>query len=62
MIRGWTEIGKMLGHYAPEVKKVELSMNQRALMNKYEAMSDEELMAGIVIEGECTTEQTRTVQ
>jgi hypothetical protein len=61
MIRGWTEIGKMLGHYAPEVKKVELTMNQRALMNKYEAMSDEELMAGLVIEGEFTDE-TRTVQ
>lgn len=45
MIRGWSEIAKMLGLYAPEVKKVELSLGARNLQSKYEAMSDEELLA-----------------
>lgn len=45
MIRGWSEIAKMLGLYAPEVKKLELSMTARNLQSKYEAMSDEELLA-----------------
>jgi hypothetical protein len=55
MIRGYTEIAKMLGLYAPEVKVVQISMSQRAIANKYEAMSDEDLLKiaeGNVIEGE----------
>lgn len=57
VIRGWSEVGKVLGHYAPEVKKVELTMEQGKLRSKFEALSDEELLAiqeGRVIEGECT--------
>lgn len=50
MIKGWTEVGKILGHYAPEVKKVEMSMNAKRLQSKYEAMSDEDLVR--IIEGE----------
>lgn len=50
MIKGWTEVGKMLGYYAPEVKKVEITDNQKRLQSKFEAMSDEELLR--VIEGE----------
>ena len=50
MIKGWSEVGKMLGYYAPETKKIELSANTKRLQSKYEAMTDEELMR--VIEGE----------
>lgn len=56
VIKGWTEVGKILGHYAPEVKKIELSMEQDRLKSKFEALSDEELLAiqeGRVIDGEC---------
>lgn len=57
VIKGWTEVGKILGHYAPEVKKIELTMNQGRLKSKFEALSDEELLAiaeGSVIDGEAT--------
>ena len=56
VIKGWTEVGKILGHYAPEVKRIELSANQGRLRAKFEALSDEELLAiqeGRVIDGEC---------
>lgn len=59
MIRGWSEIGKMLGLYAPEVKKVEVTAGQRVIQSKFEVMSDEELLevisGGAVIDGECST-------
>ena len=45
MIKGWSEIAKMLGHYAPEVKKIELTSGQSNLSKKLEGLSDEELMA-----------------
>ena len=56
-IKGWTEIGKMLGFYEPERIKVEITMSQGKLKSKMEAMSDEELLAIAegrldVIEGE----------
>ena len=57
VIKGWTEVGKILGHYAPEVKKIELSMEQGRLRSKFEALSDEELLAiqeGAVLDGEYT--------
>ena len=50
MVKGWTEIGKMLGHYAPEVKRVEITDNQKRLQSKFTAMTDAELLQ--VIEGE----------
>lgn len=50
VIRGWTEIGKILGHYAPEVKTLNLNINQQRLRTKFESLSDEDLMA--IIEGE----------
>lgn len=52
MIKGWTEVGKMMGYYAPEVKKLEITGNQKRLQSKFEAMSDEDLMR--VIDGEAT--------
>jgi hypothetical protein len=55
MIRGWTEIAKMLGLYAPEVKKIEMSVTGGNILSKYETMSDEELIRiaeGRTVEGE----------
>lgn len=62
MIKGWVEVGKMLGLYAPEVKRVELTSGQRNIRSKFEIMSDEELLAiaegrETVIDGECITVQ-----
>ena len=59
MIKGWSETAKVLGLYAPEVKKLEISGNQKRLQSKYEAMSDMELLDIIegrvkLIEGEST--------
>jgi hypothetical protein len=57
VIRGWTEVAKILGHYAPEVKRIELSLGQARLRSKFEALSDEELLAIAereVIDGEAT--------
>lgn len=55
VIKGWSEVAKILGHYAPEKKVLELSVNQQRLRSKFEAMSDEELLEitrGHVLEGE----------
>lgn len=45
MISALREIGKMLGYYAPEVKRVELSGDSRGLISQLEGLSDEELEA-----------------
>ena len=45
VIKGWTEIGKILGHYAPEVKNVNLNLSTQRMRSKLEALSDEELLA-----------------
>ena len=52
VIKGWTEVAKILGHYAPEVKKIQLSLDQGRVRSKMEALSDEELLT--LIEGEST--------
>ena len=60
VIKGWTEVGKILGHYAPEVRKIELSLGQSQLRAKFEALSDADLLAiaeGRVLSGECTQEE-----
>lgn len=44
MIRGWTEVGKMLGFYAPEVKKLELTHGAKLVRSELEQMSEEELL------------------
>lgn len=53
VIRGWSEVGKMLGFFAPEVHQVEMSVGSAKLMDSYRAMSDQELLA--IIDGTCTT-------
>lgn len=55
MIAAWRELGKLLGHYAPEVKKVEKGINKRDLLGAMDQLTDEELLrlrGGRVIEGE----------
>lgn len=51
-IAGWREIAKMLGFYAPERPRVELSAGRQAELRRLEAMSDAELLvlAGVVEE------------
>lgn len=44
MIKGWSEIAKMCGYYAPETKKVDISISGKRLVDKFETMSDEELL------------------
>lgn len=58
MIKGWSEVAKILGHYAPEVKKIEMSMGAKRLQSKYEAMSDADLLS--IIDGTCV-DVTNTV-
>lgn len=52
MIAGAREVGKMLGLYAPEEKKIDLTVGQARLRSQFEGMSDQELLD--VIEGTST--------
>lgn len=55
MVAAWRELGKLLGFYAPEVKKLEKGINKRDLLSAMDQLSDEELLrlrGGRVIEGE----------
>jgi hypothetical protein len=45
MMRGWLEIAKMLDLYKPDAQNEALGASYEDLSAKYEAMSDEELMA-----------------
>lgn len=47
MIAGLREIGKMLGFYAPEVKKVDLNVAGQVELKRMNQMSDAELLAMI---------------
>jgi phage terminase small subunit len=54
-INGWKEVAKLLGHYAPEVKRIDLTLTQGRIKSKFEQMSDEELFemaSRNVLEGE----------
>ena len=44
MIRGWAEIAKLIGAYAPERRKIELSVDGERLQAQIAAMSDAELL------------------
>ena len=55
VIKGWSEVAKILGYYAPEVKQINLNISQQAMRSKFESMSDEELLRlsqGATIDGE----------
>lgn len=54
-IAGWREIAKVLGYYAPELRKVEISRTQQKAREELAALPEEELLklAGDdVIDGE----------
>lgn len=43
-IAGWREIAKICGHYAPEVKQIQLTAGQQAKRGELEALTDEQLL------------------
>lgn len=45
VIKGWVEVGKILGHTAPEVKVTHMTVNQMNIQSKFQSMSVEELLA-----------------
>lgn len=62
MVAAWRELGKLLGFYAPEVKKVERSFSKSDLKHAVEALGDEELRrlaGGRVVEGEVVEKDER---
>lgn len=57
MVAAWRELGKLLGFYAPEVKRLEKGINKRDLLAALDDLSDDELAQlsqGRVIEGKFT--------
>lgn len=57
MVAAWRELGKLLGFYAPEVKRLERGIGKGELKRALEDMSDEDLLKlsrGRVIEGKFT--------
>ena len=44
MIKGWEQIAKMAGYYAPDVKKIEVSIAAKRLTGQFERMTDEDLL------------------
>jgi phage terminase small subunit len=44
MIGGWREIAKILGYYAPETKRIELTGEQNQVLRKFEQLSDADLL------------------
>lgn len=44
LVSAWREIGRVIGCYQPETKRVELSAEGQALQYRYAGMSDEELL------------------
>lgn len=61
VIKGWTEVAKILGHYAPEVKTVNLNIGQQRLKSKFEALSDEDLLALINNGGDVVDVESKTI-
>lgn len=59
MVNGWREIGRMCGYYAPEVKKIDVNITAKRVIDKLETLSDSELAdmieeSATIIEGEAT--------
>lgn len=44
MISGWREIGRMCGYYAPEVKKIDINITAKRVIDKLETLSDDDLV------------------
>lgn len=45
VIKGWVEVGKILGHCTPEVRVQNMTINQMHVRSKFESMSLEDLLA-----------------
>lgn len=45
VIRGWVEVGKILGHAQPDTRITNLTINQMQMRSKFEGMPLEELLA-----------------
>jgi len=61
LVRAASELGKMLGHYAPEVKKVEHGVDIDSVKKAVAQLSEEELIKlarGRIVEGEVLHVQT----
>lgn len=59
-VAAWRELGKLLGFYAPEVKKIEKGINKAELKKALADMSDDDLLRianGRVIEGTVTSRE-----
>ena len=44
MISGWREIAKLCGYYAPEIKKVDINITAKRVIDKLETLSDNDLL------------------
>ncbi len=44
MIKAWAEVARMCGYYAPETRKIDISISAKRMVDKFETMSDEELL------------------
>ena len=53
MVAGWREIARICGYYAPEQKRINITVSGAVQLSQIEDMSDEEL-AKLIIEGEST--------
>jgi len=44
LIKAWAEIAKMCGYYAPEVKKIDISIAAKRVASQMERLTDDELL------------------
>jgi phage terminase small subunit len=55
MVAGWREIGRMCGYYAPEVKKIDINVTTKRVIDRLETMSDDDLL-------QLVDESSRTIE
>jgi len=48
MIRAWAEIGRLMGYYQPEVRRVEVMARTGRTISQLEALPDEQLLTMVV--------------
>lgn len=59
-IQGWKELAKIMGYYAPEVKKITLTTEEGRMRAKFEQLSDKDLLelaSGNVIDADFSVVQ-----
>jgi hypothetical protein len=44
LIKAWAELGKLCGFYAPEIKKLDISVTSRRVITQMEGLSERELL------------------